>query len=710
MKNYLLIIFLLIGIHLTAQVKISEMPTLSGNPTGSYVPAIRNGINYKISSDNLGWNKVDTLYERNDSLFGKKHSEEFFITTATGSGGGSGNGDTIYISVKPFGATGDGVTDDGPAIQNTNDFVASIGGGVVWFPAGTYKVTQPVYRASGVNWFGVKDQSIIRNTESLTTFNSQGVMFMGNYSPSDYDTTVAKFYRGHMGTRTNKMAIVDSISRFAPGDLVVIESMTGWTSNDGHYKPYVTRFNEIDSVDEANDSVTFKYQVDTLLADARIQLTGHFISNDDDANNHLKYMVKDCETKNLVFESNGHWILGMTSLNCKWENIRIKASELFTGNGMAFCTANNIYGQWWKQVSEFAIGCHNTTITGINAHYINGPDDGERKPYIKFGEESWDITMKDVFINAGNFQGTGVWFGAASNSTIDGIHVEGNEVEKTHIEFSDNSLDDPPGSHVNNNIVRNGYFKNASNLQSYVLMERSTTADGQLRNNKVSNVTFVGPVSDATAFVLDGYRPELKDIYASEGEITGGDSLYKGIISGGSLANIYDLHGNTENIFFRSVFDSSGRNRSHFSDIILKDIPDNVTVDGQLYYDQPGDHLNFRHNGTTTDLLAAAGGSSSVTIDSAVVDFDGLSSAATIPLTGTFKNVEIQAESGDASGFIQSFNSSEAILQWQAAIKGSYKFYIIYTNSFGFIFILMIAPMMIFRKNRNRFLIQIGVK
>jgi hypothetical protein len=567
--------------------------------------AVKSGVEFlaAVTGSSAPSGGMDTAYQRNDTIFGVKNNAEFIIAIgAEAPTGVPGTRDTLWYNVKWFGAIGDGVTDDRAAIQMANDYVAYVKGGYIWFPAGVYIVSAPVYRYSYVNWEGVKDSSIIKNTNpTQTSFGSQSVMWMGNYNPSAYDTTIARFYRGHMGVYGNKMAIVDSIGRFAVGDVVVIEGMTGWTSNDGHWKPYVVRFNEVDSV--YDDTVVFHYQIDTLLTDARINISGHFINpaSGIDGNGHVKYLVRNVTTRNMVFESEGQWILGMSSLGCSWENIRIRAAELFTGNGMAWTTARNIYGQWWRQVSEFAIGCHNTIITGVNAHYINRFDE-DAKPYIKFGENVHAITIKDLFIDAGNFDGNGVWFGASTQCVVDGIHATSQRLRQTHIEFSDTDLGDAPASYVNNNILRHGYFENTQNLNNYILMEKSVSA-GQLRNNVVSDVTFIGPVNDATALVMDGYRPEFRDLYTTEGEISGGDSLYKGIISGGSIANNYDIHGNDSNVFIRSVFDTAGKNRSHFTDVIFKYIPDNITVDGQIHYNQPLDQLNFRHNGVTTDLL-----------------------------------------------------------------------------------------------------------
>jgi hypothetical protein len=49
-----------------------------------------------------------------------------------------------FVSVKDFGAVGDGVADDTAAIQAAIDAVYAAGGGEVWFPAGTYLTTAAI--------------------------------------------------------------------------------------------------------------------------------------------------------------------------------------------------------------------------------------------------------------------------------------------------------------------------------------------------------------------------------------------------------------------------------------------------------------------------------------------------------------------------------------------------------------------------------------
>jgi len=56
------------------------------------------------------------------------------------------NGDSVYpvsrtYSVALWGAKGNGIVDDTAAIQHAVDFVVSQGGGVIWFPSGTYLIT-----------------------------------------------------------------------------------------------------------------------------------------------------------------------------------------------------------------------------------------------------------------------------------------------------------------------------------------------------------------------------------------------------------------------------------------------------------------------------------------------------------------------------------------------------------------------------------------
>lgn len=73
-------------------------------------------------------------------------------TGATGAQGATGSGSSIYFNVKSYGATGNGTTDDTADIQAAVDAAHAAGGGTVYFPAGTYKLsTNPIKLYTGTS-------------------------------------------------------------------------------------------------------------------------------------------------------------------------------------------------------------------------------------------------------------------------------------------------------------------------------------------------------------------------------------------------------------------------------------------------------------------------------------------------------------------------------------------------------------------------------
>ncbi len=75
---------------------------------------------------------------------------------------------SISISVKDFGATGDGVTDDTAAVQAAIDYAESLGGGTLYFPPGTYGIGTTVTIPSNVRLLGAgMNLSIIQALSAL---------------------------------------------------------------------------------------------------------------------------------------------------------------------------------------------------------------------------------------------------------------------------------------------------------------------------------------------------------------------------------------------------------------------------------------------------------------------------------------------------------------------------------------------------------------
>jgi hypothetical protein len=68
------------------------------------------------------------------------------------------------FNLAEFGAVGDGVTDDGPALQNALDAIAAAGGGTLFVPAGRYAIDTPVQK----DFTGLGASLTILGVESLT--------------------------------------------------------------------------------------------------------------------------------------------------------------------------------------------------------------------------------------------------------------------------------------------------------------------------------------------------------------------------------------------------------------------------------------------------------------------------------------------------------------------------------------------------------------
>jgi hypothetical protein len=93
------------------------------------------------------------------------------------------SGAQIFVNVKTYGATGDGTTDDTAAIQSAINAVRSAGGGVVFFPQGTYIVSISL-NFTGMVGFEVWGSGLGGTTIRLNTAGTPGIDLTGsrNYS------------------------------------------------------------------------------------------------------------------------------------------------------------------------------------------------------------------------------------------------------------------------------------------------------------------------------------------------------------------------------------------------------------------------------------------------------------------------------------------------------------------------------------------------
>lgn len=114
------------------------------------------------------------------------------------------------LSVRDFGATGDGTADDQPAVAAA---IAALNGGpgVVYFPPGTYRIAAPISVPSGVVLRGHRPA----DTELRFDFVDHAIRFTGGQSGSWIDVTETA------ERHTDQMRLADA-STFAVGDYALL--------------------------------------------------------------------------------------------------------------------------------------------------------------------------------------------------------------------------------------------------------------------------------------------------------------------------------------------------------------------------------------------------------------------------------------------------------------------------------------------------------
>jgi len=139
------------------------------------------------------------------------------------------------VNVKDFGATGDGVTDDLAAINAAFSAVASLGGGEVFFPPGTYKINGQLTPGTNVSIRGSGiDTTLIDGSAATYTavFGSAGMLV---YPATAYTALPALASNVSVNDRTLTFASAPSV---VAGDIIQIYNDTdySWSGHRDYYR------------------------------------------------------------------------------------------------------------------------------------------------------------------------------------------------------------------------------------------------------------------------------------------------------------------------------------------------------------------------------------------------------------------------------------------------------------------------------------------
>src|ERR1700741_530334 len=105
------------------------------------------------------------------------------------------------LNLRDFGAAGDGVADDGPALQSALDALAAAGGGTLFIPEGKYAIATPVVKnftglASSITIIGVESLTPVAPPSAPGSELSKGLDLRTEVYPRTGDEQVAIFIKG----------------------------------------------------------------------------------------------------------------------------------------------------------------------------------------------------------------------------------------------------------------------------------------------------------------------------------------------------------------------------------------------------------------------------------------------------------------------------------------------------------------------------------
>lgn len=334
-----------------------------------------------------------------------------------------------YVSVKDFGAKGDGVTDDTAAIQATVDAVKGMyHKGTVFFPEGTYIITKSIKLVSGVNMLGTGSSSVIKERD----LPEQGKFFQGT-RVSDICVEKLKFIsehgrRRHMATQfeCSKNITVANLRAIQCG-AICVDAFPGDISEN-----FIIRDNYVEGLISAEPLLYSAGQAIVVHYTQNVVVTGNHVENFD---NGIQYWGGDANPAGQGMPNNERWVKNMVISNnvaihmggagiwgAMGDNVTI-TNNIVTDchdvgidvEGTNFSTISNnvVYNCYNGGIVSFFLG-RGMVVTG-NTVYT----DGEGQFAFKIYNTNMNTLNEDIIVTGNTFVNTSPLYGHVGGETIE---------------------------------------------------------------------------------------------------------------------------------------------------------------------------------------------------------------------------------------------------------------------------------------------------
>ncbi|CAB4151356.1 Pectate lyase superfamily protein [uncultured Caudovirales phage] len=266
------------------------------------------------------------------------------------------------ISVKDFGAVGDGTTDDTSAIQAALNAGQN---GAVYFPTGTYKVSSALTVNPSTHVFGSGFDAIIKtNSATANIFNISGqYVYISDIAFNSSVTRTGGYY----------VDILSGSSRFRIEQFWMYNSHSGICVRNTSATVTIARGEILNNVAVTGVGIKIEGGLDISIRDILIDqaaqiFAGIFITNAGDVS------IEDCQLltcgQALYLEANGTVIVSVFANNTFFDNSSRGFYALATNGG---AIARCLFDQCWFSSSTLQ-GVLLNTLTGgaINGIDFNG--------------------------------------------------------------------------------------------------------------------------------------------------------------------------------------------------------------------------------------------------------------------------------------------------------------------------------------------------